>query len=158
MLTHIPLLKQYTLLTYLPKLICTSGAKLSFRKSRDSCARRAFRSADGCRPTQRSSRRKRPASSCVCRRHHSHTWCAALRCAVPHRDGLRQLLLRVPAELLLRVPRLQFGGAVAALIVLMMRLMAHAANEAALKRELPGGVPLQLHAPAVVDARNQPPK
>ncbi len=36
--------------------------------------------------------------------------------------------------------------------------MADAANKVTLKRQLAGGVPLQLHAAAVVDARNQPPK
>lgn len=42
---------------------------------------------------------------------------SALLCAVPHRDGFRQLMLRVPAELLLRVPRRQFGGDVAEVVI-----------------------------------------
>ena len=46
-------------------------------------------------------------------------------------------------------------GAVAELTILMMKLIAAAANEVALKRKLPGGVPLQLHAPAVVNTRSQ---
>ncbi len=42
----------------------------------------------------------------------------ALLCAVTHGDGFRQLMLRVPAELLLRVPRRQFGGDVAEVVIL----------------------------------------
>ncbi len=68
----------------------------------------------------------------------------------------------VPAAIVevfqLAAVRQRGDGAIAELIVLMTKLMADAANEVALKRELPGGVPLQLHAPAVVDAGNQPPK
>ncbi len=43
---------------------------------------------------------------------------SALLCAVLHGDGLRQLMLRVTAELLLRVPRRQFGGDVAKIRVI----------------------------------------